>query len=120
MNAMTETQSLSIDIINLIPDDSMCFINAPSIGDNSDILKLLQTSSREHFDWELKLTSDNKQKLIALIIRDEVETSFHRIDIETDNDILFIAYDGFSGVSVKNKTIVPEWFVNKYSDTLMF
>jgi hypothetical protein len=117
---MTETQSLSIDIINLVPDDSMCFINAPSIGDGSDILKLLQVSSRDYFDWELELTTDNKRRLIDLIIRDEVETSFHRIDFEGDRDFLFVAYDGFLGVKVKDRLTVPDWFAEKYSDTLMF
>lgn len=117
---LSETQTLAADIINLVPDNSTCFINAPSINDNSDILKLLQPSSRDHYDWELKLTTNNKRKLIDLIISDEVETSFHRIDIESDNTILFIAYDGFSGVKVNDRLTVPDWFVKKYSDTLMF
>ena len=120
INMMTETQALAIDILNLAPDNSMCFINAPSINGDSDILKLLQPSSRDHYDWELKLTTDNKRKLIALIISDEVETSFHRIDIEGGNNFLFIAYDGFSGVKVKDRLTVPDWFAEKYSDTLMF
>jgi hypothetical protein len=117
---MTDTQSLAIDILNLVPDNSKCFINAPSLNDDSDILKLLQPSSRDFFDWELKLTINNKQKLIDLIVSDEVETSFHKIEIESDNDLLFIAYDGFSGVKVKDRLMVPNWFAEKYSDTLMF
>jgi hypothetical protein len=117
---MTETQSLAIDILNLVPDDSTCFINAPSLNEDSDISKLLQPTSRDHYDWELKLTTDNKRKLTELIISDEVETSFHRIDIENEDNFLFIAYDGFSGVKVKSRDIVPDWFAEKYSDTLMF
>lgn len=117
---MTETQSLAIDILNLVPDDSTCFVNAPSLDDHSDILKLLQPTSRNYYDWELKLTTDNKRKLTELIISDEVETSFQRIDFEHENNFLFIAYDGFSGVKVKRRDIVPDWFADKYSDTLMF
>jgi hypothetical protein len=47
---MTETQSLAIDILNLVPDDSTCFINAPSLTEDSDISKLLQPTSRDHYD----------------------------------------------------------------------
>jgi hypothetical protein len=117
---LTETQSLAADIINLVPVNSTCFINAPSINDDSDILKLLQPSSTNHYDWQLTLTTDNKRKLIDVIISEGVEVDFHRLDIKTDNDFLFTAYDGFSGVKVTDKITVPDWFIKKYSDSLMF
>ena len=117
---MTETQSLAIDILNLVPDNTTCFINAPSIGNNLDILKLLQSSITDDYDWQLTLTTDNKRKLIDVIISEEIETSFHRLEIKKGDDLLFIAYDGFSEVTVKNRNIVPDWFAKKYSDTLMF
>lgn len=116
---MTETQSLAIDIIKLVPDNSTCFINAPSIDKDSAALKLFQRSTR-NYDWQLTLTSDNKQKLIDIIISENIEREFHRLDIKHNDTVLFIAYDGICGVEVKKDINVPDWFAKKYADTLMF
>ena len=116
---MTETQSLAIDIIKLVPDNSTCFINAPSIDENSAVLKLLQVSTN-NYDWELTLTPDNKVKLIDIIISENIEQHFHKLAIKHNDAVLFIAYDGMCGVEVTKQINVPDWFAKKYADTLMF
>jgi hypothetical protein len=116
-NIMTETQSLAIDIINISPDNSICLINAPSINENSTIFKLFNSS--DHNNQQLLLTPENKRKFVEVILSEGVEVFFHKLDIKMNNDFLFTAYDGLSGVEVSKKITVPDWFLKKYAGTLM-
>ena len=115
---MTETQSLAIDILKLVPNDSTCFINAPSIYKDSGIIKLLQPSTQ--YDWQLNLSKENKNGLIEVILKENIECEFHMLTIEHDGIPLFTAYDGMCGVLVNKLTNIPEWFSRKYEGTLMF
>ena len=38
---MSDEQSLIIDILKIVPDNSICYLNTPSIDSDSAILKLL-------------------------------------------------------------------------------
>ncbi|QLH47733.1 MAG: hypothetical protein HWD58_20290 [Bacteroidota bacterium] len=106
---MTDTQSLAIEILKLVPDNSMCFINAPSIHETSEVLKLFQPS--KHYDWQLKLNEGNRNKLIENILKENIESEFHMLTIENNEHPLFIAYDGMCGVLVKKVQMSQNGFV---------
>ena len=93
---MKEEQIMLIDIIKNVPDNSFCFINAPVINDTSAILKLL--SPANNYNWVIRLTGDNKQKLIDVIISESIQDCFHRLDIIHNNSVLCESYDAMRSV----------------------
>ena len=109
---MTDEQSIIIDILKIVPDNSICFINAPSIYKDSKILQLLIPST--DYDWSLALTPENKIILSDIIISESIQNEFHKLDIIINNFRLCESYDGMCTVILSNKLDIPEWFTNKY------
>ena len=109
---MTEEQSIIIDILKLVPDNSICYINAPSINEDSAILKIL--SSAEQYNWNLMLTLENKRILTAIISSESIQDYFHRLYIKFDNSTLCESYDGMCTVILSDTLKIPEWFSDKY------
>lgn len=109
---MTEEQSILIDILKIVPDNSICYINAPSIDDDSIVLKLLVPA--DNYDWCLTLTADNKQKLTGAINSESIQDYFHRLDIKNGSAHLCEAYDGISTVILPDLKNIPKWFTDKY------
>jgi hypothetical protein len=110
---MTEEQSIIIDILEIVPDNSICYINAPSIDEGSGILKILVPSNS--FDWSLTLSADNKIKFENIIKTEGIQHSFHRLDIEFNKLQLCESYDGMCTVILTDNLNIPEWFTNKYA-----
>ncbi len=110
---MTEEQSIIIDILKIVPDNSICYINAPSIDKHSEVLKIL--ISVDEYDWNLVLSAENKKKLTDIINSESIQDSFHRLDIKLDNSLLCESYDGMCTVILSDVLNIPEWFADKYS-----
>jgi hypothetical protein len=110
---MTEQPSLIIDILNIVPNNSICYINAPSINDDSAVLKILLPSD-DNYDWHLTLTADNKHFFINIIIAESIQHEFHRLDIKYDNSLLCESYDGMCTVILSENLNIPKWFADKY------
>lgn len=89
---MTETQAYIIEVINLVPDGSICFIQAPSI-ENLEFINLVTQSPVEYYK-ELILSPSNKKYLIEIIANANIEECFHSIEIKFREELLFEGYDG--------------------------
>lgn len=89
---MTETQSFLIEIIFLVPDDSICFIQVPSC-DNDNFLSLMKDSNFAYYK-QVELTTLNKRKLIEFVENENIGTDFQSIKIRLDGKLLFEGYDG--------------------------
>ena len=109
---MTEEQSILADILKIVPDNSICYINAPSIADDSAVLKLLTPA--DNYDWCLTLTADNKQKLADIISSESIQDYFHLLDIKYGDLHLCESYDGMCTVILPDIQNIPRWFEDKY------
>ena len=110
---MTETQSYIIDVINLVPDNSICFIQAPSLEDHSALNNLLMSSEFSYFR-QVVLSHTNKE-IISLIIKDEeVEGYFQSIEIRHDGKLYFEGYDGMEYGTISKDINLPESFIKDY------
>ena len=114
---MTETQSFLIDVIKLVPEGAVCFIQAPSC-DNPEMLKLMQPSQFDYYK-QVALSSANKQQFINLVTNEHAEQHFHSMEIRLHEKLLFEAYDGMEIGSVSQTLQLPPTFVNKYIQTGM-
>jgi hypothetical protein len=112
---MTETQSFLIDMLLLVPDGAICFIQAPSIDDSS-ILGLWQPSEYPYYQQVL-LTAENKQRLINIVKTEGVEQDFHSLEIKQANQLLFKADDGMEMGVVSKNFVLPASFIDKYAKT---
>jgi hypothetical protein len=114
---MTETQSFLIDVLNLVPEGAVCFIQAPSC-DNPKMLKLMQPSKFDYYT-QVPLTSATKQQLINLVNNEHAEQQFHNIEIRLNDKLLFEAFDGMEVGSVSQDLQLPTAFICKYIQTGM-
>lgn len=112
---MTDTQSLAIDILKIIPDDSLCFIQAPSI-DKSAILNLFKPSQFDYYR-QIELTKENKNRLGEVITSENIESHFHSLEIKHNNSLLCEAHDGMEMVILSKNMNIPNWFADKYLKT---
>jgi hypothetical protein len=114
---MLQQRSLAIDIIKFVPENSICYINAPNFYNDSQIMYLLEKSNNT--DWQVTLTNENKDKLIEIINLEKIEGAFEYAFFQND-DLLVTIYDGFCTAVISNKIKFPDWFLDKYSDCISF
>lgn len=114
----SQANSFFIDLLNILPEEIECFIQAPSL-ENSVIEDMLQNTDYDYFKL-LLLDKAKKEK----IIRQELETFFsadiQSIEIKKDGVLLFEGHDGVEFGSISKEIFIPEWFKEKYvPDNLM-
>jgi hypothetical protein len=104
--------SFIIDVLNILPEKTECFIQAPSL-ENSAIKEMLQKSDFDYFD--LLILDENSK---GIFIRQEFEASFsmylQKIEIRENGILLFEGFDGCEYGIISKKVIIPEWFKEKY------
>ena len=115
---MTETQSYTIDIIKLVPDNAILFIQAPS-NETPDFLQLLEQSPYQYYK-QVILSPQNKKALIDLISTQEVQMDFQSIEIRLNNMLLFEGYDGMEYGTISKTVDLTEDFRKNYLKTEMF
>jgi len=109
---MTKMQSYSIDILNILPDDTNCFIQAPNLMD-LEILKMMQKTEFEYYKL-IKLTDSNKKKIIEKIATQNIVQDFQSIEIRDNTYLLFEGYDSMEYGTISKRVQLPNWFVDKY------
>jgi hypothetical protein len=109
---MTETQSFIIDVFKIVPDEAVCFIQAPSI-DNAEFQKLMRPSEFPYFQ-QITLTPSNKEHLSSLVKIEHVEESFHNLEIRHNGNLLFEGFDGMEIGAISKEMQLPSSFINKY------
>ena len=110
---MREELEFMIDTIEIVPDNSICYIQAPSI-DKANFLELF-TESKYNWARQVVLNSENKEKVKNLLLRSEFEDQFHNVTIEKEEEKIFEGYDGMEIGEVSKKLSLPNWYVEKYS-----
>lgn len=112
---MRETLEFIIDVIEIIPENSIFYIQAPSM-DNLELLKMMDKSK---YDWarQIILTAENKKQLKDLLLETEIEDQFNNITIEKECEKLFEGFDGMEIGEISKKIVIPNWFFEKYIET---
>ncbi len=112
---MTETQSFLIEIIFLVPENSTCFIQAPSC-DNNNFLSLMTDSNFAYYK-QVNLTSSNKKKLIELVENENIGNDFQNIEIRLEGKPLFKGYDGMEFGMVSQTLKLTKEFTDNFIAT---
>lgn len=114
---MTTEQSFTLDILDIVPDNSTCYIQCPSVDDDSKIKELI-VHSEFNYNSKIILTFENKQKLKEIIRNEEyLVDHFQNMTIKHNDLTLMEAYDQ-NVFGIFSKTLnVPKSFLDKYSPT---
>jgi hypothetical protein len=115
---MTETQSYAIEVIKLVPNNSLCFIQAPSIELTSALHHLLTPSPYDYYK-QIVLTPINKTNLVDIIKKEEVEGYFQSIEIWYGKKLFFQGWDGMEYGHISRDINLPDAFVTNYISTEM-
>ena len=109
---MEKGKDFFVDLLNILPINIDCFIQAPSL-DDLIIEKMLVDSKYAYYKL---LQMDSKKK--EIFINHQIETSFgmyiQSIEIKEKEYLLFEGYDGVEFGIISNKVHIPDWFLKLY------
>ena len=109
---MSETRSLLLDVINILPENIDCYIQAPSLDDEVT-LSLMQTTQFDYYKV-INLNGQNKERFIQRIKEADVESYFHSVEIKLNSQLLFEGHDGVEFGTISNTVNLPQWFIDNY------
>ncbi|MES2330368.1 MAG: hypothetical protein V4539_12245 [Bacteroidota bacterium] len=115
---MTDTQTYFIDIINLVPNNSICFIQAPSL-ENSSLLNVLTPSPFAYYK-QIILTVLNKEILNKIIEVENCEKYFQSVEIKINNKLIFEGYDGMVYGTISKDLQLPNSFIKAHKENEMY
>lgn len=115
---MKVDSNLFIDILTILPDELVCYIQAPSL-ENTNIVKMLRDSDLYYYKL-LYINTINKQEIVNQEITNPFSAFIQNIRINVGKSMLFEGFDGVEYGTLSKKLIIPEWFKKKYiPDTCM-
>ncbi len=109
---MNERQEYLIEVINLVPDESILFIQAPSIK-NSSLIDLMTSSLFEYYT-QIVLTQINKKEIIKIVINENIQEYFQSIEIQYHDKLLFVGYDGMEFGLCSEELNLSNSFIDEY------
>ena len=110
---MTDTKPYIIDVINVVPDNSVCFIQAPSIEGDSALNDLLMPSQFPYYQ-QVILSAANKETLVMIVENEEVEGYFQSMEIRHNGKLCFEGYDGMKYGTISKDINLPDTFIRDY------
>jgi hypothetical protein len=109
---MSESKKMLIDLINELPNEAHCYIQAPSLEDEAT-LSLMQESEYDYFRL-IYLNEYNKEKFIERIKEASVNAYIQHIEIRFNNKLLFEGYDGVEYGIFSKEYSLPQTFIEQY------
>lgn len=115
---MNDNITFFIDTLNILPLNTECLIQAPSL-DNIFFLSLMSETDYNYYK-SIHLDNEHKMEIINILKKYPIIDYFQKIEIRDNKSLLFEGFDGLDfGIFSKNINI-PDWFRNKYSQDEMY
>jgi len=107
-----EHNNLLIDVLNILPDEVECLIQAPSL-ENSTIQNMMLDSE---FDYYKSIFFDKERKtdFINQEITNSIGNYIQNMQIRKGVGLLFEGFDGVEYGTLSKLVIIPDWFKEKY------
>jgi hypothetical protein len=115
---MTVTQRFIIDVLKLMPKDSICFMDTSDDPLLDSIERMENSIIKNRYTCSFPLTEKNQNILISAIIEYHAEEEISNIFIELDGEILFMSYDGIMLGEILKKIVLPESFIKEYVEKM--
>jgi len=109
---MNEQQLFFISVLNLMPEGSFLFVQAPSLEDAA-ILNRLKETAQKYFK-SIELSVENKNILVNKITNGGFQNYIHFAEIRHGSQLLFQGFDGVEFGTISKQVSLPKDFVLKY------
>jgi hypothetical protein len=109
---MTTEKSFFIEILNIIPLNSVCYLQAP----NLELLKLLKNLEDTEYSYykSIKINPVNKKLIIDSILYDDIQNDIQSIQIRFNDTLLFEGFDGVKYGTISKSIDLPNHFIENY------
>jgi len=105
-------QEFFIDILKIMPENAVCYIQAPNLS-SANLLSKLNKSNVEYFKV-LVLDDFNKQLIINCVLLENIQDDIQSIEIRFKDQLLFEGFDGVECGTVSKKLKLSDDFISKY------
>ncbi|SDI26805.1 hypothetical protein SAMN04488062_1334 [Flavobacterium omnivorum] len=109
---MTIEQSFFIEILNIMPLNSVCYLQAPNL-ESSTLLKKIEDTDYPYYK-SIKINRVNKELIIDSILNEDIQDDIQSIQIRFDGVLLFEGFDGVECGTISKNIDLPSDFVEKY------
>ena len=103
-----------VDILNILPVEVDCYIQAPSLED-IDILDMMNDTVYGYYQC-LHINYDNKNFIIDKFQKETIVEYFNSIEIKEGKKLLFEGFDGIESGTISKTVNIPNWFKEKYKE----
>jgi hypothetical protein len=104
--------SFLIDVLSIFPENTVCFIQAPSI-ENAIIERILESSEYDYYK-QVHLTNENKLIFIEQELKNALGIYIQNIQIKQNEKLLFEGFDKVEYGILSSGLNIPKWFKDKY------
>jgi hypothetical protein len=109
---MEKEKLFFIDSLNLMPNDSICFIQAPNL-ESIEIKSVLKATEYPHY-VSLQLNSSNLYLLCEKIINEDIQEDIQAIEIRHNGKLLFKGFDSVEYGTISKDVILPNEYIENY------
>ena len=114
----TRHENLLTDRLQILPEEIECFIQAPSL-ENETIQNMMAVTEYDYYKL-LRLSKSNRNEFINQELANSIGDYIQNIQIKQGSKLLFEGFDGIEYGTISKSVIIPEWFKEKYvPDTCM-
>jgi len=107
-----EHNEFLINVLNILPDDIDCLIQAPCL-ENSIIQNMMLDSEYDYYKL-IRFDREKKTNFINQEINNLIGNYIQNIQIKKGVDLLFEGFDGVEYGTLSKLLIIPDWFKEKY------
>ena len=109
---MKKNQSYFIDVINLLPVGSDCYIQSPDLDD--EIMLSMMHQTQFNYYKCIKLAGSDREKFMKQIETPFILNYFQNIEIKFNDMLLFEGHDGMEYGTISKSVILPQHFIDEY------
>lgn len=109
---MTIEQSFFIEILNIMPLNSVCYLQAPNL-DSSALLKKLEETEYPYYK-SIEISNVNKELIIDCILNEDIQDDIQSIQIRFGETLLFEGFDGVEFGTISKNIALTNDFIEKY------
>jgi len=104
--------SLLINVLKILPEEIDCYIQAPSL-ENESILNMMSETEWDYYKL-IKINNLNKESFCNSLNDSTITQYFQNIELKNSNKMLFQGFDGVEIGIISKYIKIPIWFRDKY------
>ena len=109
---MTKEQAFFIDVINILPLNSVCYLQAPDLSSKTILFRLKLTEYPYY--KSLELNQENKNLFIESILHENIQEDIQSIEVRNNDTLLFEGFDCVEYGTISRTLLLSDYFKRNY------